>query len=156
MRQQGFRYCMLVGAVALAGVAIYYLSTYLLLASALGNSSLAPHYQDSVRALWLAFGAQALLIALLYTLVAFRPHAVTREVIVIGGLLQLTESLLLFLFARNTLAVALLGTAALFVIIGSLLWPEVLAAEEEPAATAAPADATAAPREPAAPPPPPP
>lgn len=136
MKEHAFRYCMLVGAAALAGVAIYYFATYLLLTTALGSSALAPDYQNSIRALWLAFGAQVLLIALLYTLVAFRPHAVTREVIVIGGLLQLTESLLLFRFASNMLAVTLLGIAAVFVMVGSLLWPKVLEPEEEPDAAA--------------------
>ncbi|MGC4029122.1 MAG: hypothetical protein QM696_09645 [Steroidobacteraceae bacterium] len=126
MRNGSFRYCMLIGALALAGVAVYYFATYMLLIVALGSSGMKMHYQDSVRALWLAFGAQSLLIALLYAIVAFRPHAVTREVIVICGLLQLTESLLLFLFSGNTTAVVLLGIAALCVMIGSVLWPKVV------------------------------
>ncbi len=126
MKNSSFRYCMLIGAVALAGVAIYYFVTYMLLIVALGSSGMKLHYQDSVRALWLAFGAQSLLIALLYAIVAFRPRAVTREVIVICGLLQLTESLLLFLFSGNAIAVALLGVAAVCVMIGSVLWPKAV------------------------------
>ena len=43
-----------------------------------------------------------MLIALLYLLVAFKPHAVTREVIVLLGLLQLVECVLLFSFSGST------------------------------------------------------
>lgn len=129
MRNRSFRYCMLIGATALAAVAVYYFVTYTLLIVALGSSGMKLHYQESVRALWLAFGFQSLLIAVLYTIVAFHPRGVTREVIVICGLLQLTESLLLFMFSGNAIAVTLLGIAAVCVMIGSLVWPKAL---EEP------------------------
>lgn len=123
MRNSSFRYCMLIGAAALAGVAIYYFVAYVPLVVALGSSGMKLHYQDAVRAQWLAFGVQSLLIAVLYIVVAFRPRAVTREVIVLLGLLQLTESLLLFTFAENRLAMTLLAVAAVFVLVGSVLWP---------------------------------
>lgn len=123
MRNASFRWCMLIGAAALGGVAVYYFVTYVPLVVALGSSGMKLHYQDAVRAQWMAFGVQSLLIALLYIVVAFRPRAVTREVIVLLGLLQLTASLLLFMFARNLVAVSLLAVAAVFVLLGSILWP---------------------------------
>jgi hypothetical protein len=129
MRNHTFRYCMLIGAAALAGVAIYYFITYIEIAIALNNNGLVPHLKDSIRALWLAFAIQALLLALLYTLVAYRPHAVTREVIVICGLMQLIESLLLFMLAGKAIAAALLGVAAFFILIGSVIWPKILPPE---------------------------
>ncbi len=98
-RYRTFRFCMLVGVAALLAVAMYYFTTYAMsLDAALGNSSLRVELQASIRALWLAFGFQALLIALLYALVAFRPPAISREVIVLLGLLQLLEAVLLFMF----------------------------------------------------------
>ena len=134
MRDRSFRYCMLIGALALAGVGLFYFVSYVGVAIALNNSGMQPFYKDSIRALWLAFGVQAALFALLYLLVAYRPRAVSREVIVICGLLQVAESVLLFSLAGSPLAVGLLGVAALFVLLGSVLWPKAVAMEIRPAA----------------------
>jgi len=137
MKLTSFRYCMLIGAVALAGVAIYYFAKYVVLAIALQNSGVVPDLQQSIRALWLAFASQGLLVALLYALVAIRPHAVSREVIVLLGLLHLVESVLQFAFAGSRIVAVLLIVTALFVLAGSLLWPKRLPA---PAAATTPSN----------------
>jgi hypothetical protein len=124
LRLKSFRICMLVGACALGGVALYYFVNYaVVLSIALGNSGVRPALQASIRAMWLAFAFQALLIGLLYTLVAFRPRAVSREVIVIFGLLQLVEAALLFMFSGSLWVALLLTAAAAFVLCGAFLWP---------------------------------
>jgi hypothetical protein len=120
----GFRYCMLVGAAALGAVAIYYFVGYVELTIALGNNGLQPSLRQSIEALWLTFACHGLLIALLYLLVAFRPRAVSREVIVLLGLIQLVEAVLLFAMAGNRISSLLLAVAALFVLIGAWLWPK--------------------------------
>jgi hypothetical protein len=138
MKLTSFRYCMLIGALALAGVAIYYFFNYLFIVSvALRNNHLEPYLDHAIRAQWLAFACQALLISALYTLVAYRPHSVSREVIVLFGLLQLVECILLFVFANSNIAAGLLIVAAAFVLIGSLLWPKKLP-PGEPAGTSFP------------------
>jgi hypothetical protein len=114
---------MLIGAVALAGVSIFYFVKYVVLAIALQNSGVVADLQHSIRALWLAFACQGILIALLYAVVSVKPHAVSREVIVLLGLLHLVESVLQFAFAGSTIAAALLIVTALFVLLGSALWP---------------------------------
>ena len=124
MKLAGFRYCMIIGALALIGLALYYFSRYFVLAIALNNNDLQPDLEDSIRALWLAFACQALLIGLLYALVAWKPHSVSREVIVIFGLLQLVEATLQFSFSGSGVAAGLLIAAALFVLLGSVLWPK--------------------------------
>jgi hypothetical protein len=128
MKLTTFRSCMLIGAFALAGVAVYYFAKYVVLAIALQNSGVVPDLQQSIRALWLAFACQGLLVALLYALVAARPHAVSREVIVLLGLLHLVESVLQFAFAGSRIVAVLLIVTALFVLLGSLLWPKRLPA----------------------------
>ena len=133
MKAKSFRYCMLVGAFALIGVAVYYFFNFVVLSIALGNSGVKEHLQNLIRALWLAFACQTLLIGLLYLLVAFRPQALSREVILLSGLLQLAEAVLLFSFASSNVLAMLLVGAALFVLIGSLVWPK-----RAVAATAAP------------------
>jgi hypothetical protein len=140
MRETSFRYCMLVGAAALGAVAIYYFVGYVELKIALNNNGLQPSLQQSIEGLWLAFALHGLLIALLYLLVAFKPRAVSREVIVLLGLIQLAEAVLLFATAGNRVSSLLLALAALFVLIGAVLWPkkpepEALASEELPGET---------------------
>ena len=102
------------------------------------NLEMGPFYRNSIRGLWLAYACQSLLLALLYFLVASKPRSVSREVIVICGLLQLVASIMIFLFTGSTTSVYLLAIAALFVLIGSVLWPteEDVAAEKIRAAAA--------------------
>jgi hypothetical protein len=145
--KSSFRFCMLVGAIALLGVSIFYFSTYLVvLKIALGNSGVQPFIQHSIQAMWLSFASQALLIGLLYLLVAHKPHTVTREVIVIFGLVQLVEAILLFAFAGSRLAAALLVVASVFVLVGSMLWPK-----KQPAVVAPPVGGTPVSNSPASP-----
>lgn len=134
MRISSFRYCMLIGAVALAAVAIFYFVNYVTLSIALGNNGLQESLKQSVCALWLAFACQSLLISLLYAMVAWKPHAVSREVIVIFGLLQLVEAVLLFSFAGSAVVAYLLIAAAVCVMLGAVLWPKRLPATPASAA----------------------
>jgi hypothetical protein len=124
MRDKSFRYCMLIGASALGAVAIYYFVSYVELTIALGNNGLQLALKQSIEALWLTFACHALLIALLYLLVAYKPRAVSREVIVLLGLIQLVEAVLLFAMAGSMISPLLLAVAALFVLVGALLWPK--------------------------------
>lgn len=114
---------MLFAGVTLLAVATYFFVTYIGVKIALDNNGLQAFYQQMVRALWLTFGFQALLIAVLYFIVAYRPHAVTREVVIIFGLIQLVEAVLMVAFAGSWLAAALLGVAALGVLLAAMIWP---------------------------------
>lgn len=137
MRFQAYRLCMLVGAAALVAVALYYFINYaIVLDIALDNSGVRAPLAASIRALWLAFACQALLIGLLYALVASRPRAVSREVIVLFGMLQLLEAVLLFTFSGNAWMAYLLVGAAACVMLGAILWPSTW---PPPASTSTPA-----------------
>lgn len=138
MRNKVFRWCMLIAAASLGGVAVFYFANYVVLAIALGNSGVQPFLQDSIRAMWLTFGCQALLIGALYALAAWKPRAVSRTVVVLLGLLQLVEAILLFHFAGSGTVALLLVATAVFVLLGALLWPPASSAAETAAATAVP------------------
>lgn len=128
MKAKSFRFCMLVGAVALIGVAFFYFTSYAFkVRIALDNNKLEPFIDHSIRALWLSFACQGLLIGLLYLLVAYRPHTVSREVIVLLGLGQLVEVVLLLVLAGSKTLASLLAVASIFVLAGALLWPRKLA-----------------------------
>lgn len=144
VRLKTFRICMLIGAVALGAVALYYFIRFVaVLDVALDNSGIKANLQASIRALWLAFAFQALLIGSLYTLVAFRPRAVSREVIVLFGLLQLVEAVLLFTFSGSRAMALLLVAVAACVMLGAVLWPTAQQLEEaqQPGEAVTPADA---------------
>jgi len=132
MRFASFRYCMIISASALGAVAVYYFVKYAFLNVALNNNNLTPDLESSIRALWLAFACQGALIAILYGIVASRPHAVSREVIVLLGLLHLVESVLQFGFSGSKVAAGLLTITALFVLAGALLWPKREAVAADP------------------------
>ena len=124
MRFASFRYCMIISATALGAVSAYYFFKYAFLNVALNNNNLTPDLESSIRALWLAFACQGALVAVLYAIVASRPHAVSREVIVLLGLLHLVESVLQFGFSGSKVVAGLLIFTALFVLVGALLWPK--------------------------------
>lgn len=126
MKLTSFRYCMIIGAMALGSLSVYFFTKYVVLSIALANNGMQPALTQSIRAVWLAFGFQALLIGTLYALVSWKPHAVSREVIVILGLLQLVEAVLHFSFAGSTVVAGLLVAAALCVLLGAALWPKRL------------------------------
>ena len=126
MKLTSFRFCMVVGALALIGLSLLYFSKYVVLAIALNNNDLQIDLEHSIRAMWLAFAFQALLIGALYALVSWKPHAVSREVIVILGMLQLVEAVLQASFSGSGVVAVLLTVAAFFVLVGSVLWPKRL------------------------------
>jgi len=134
-----YRYCMLIAAFALLALAIISFITFPGVVNELSKSNdMSPFHRNSIRGLWLTFASQNLLFALLYFLVASRPRAMSREVIVICGLLQLVAAILIFYFASSTTSMYLLSVAALLVLVGSMLWPseEDVAAEKLRAAAA--------------------
>jgi hypothetical protein len=130
---------MLIGAAALLGVALYYGFGYVGLNIAVGNSGLKPFYQQTMRALWLGYCLQASLLGMLFTVAALRPHWISRPLLVICGLLPLAEGILALSFAGSYWLMMMLFCAAIFVLIGALLWPN------RPAAAVTPPPAAAAP-----------
>ena len=94
VRVTSFRWCMVIGACALLGVAVYYLVGYVGLNIAVENAGLTVFYRQAIRALWIGYTLQASLLGLLFIVAALRPHWISRPVLVICGLLPLAEGLL--------------------------------------------------------------
>lgn len=124
VRDSSFRWCMLIGAGALLGVALYYGFGYVGLNIAVGNSGLKPFYQQTMRALWLGYCLQASLLGILFTIAALRPHWISKPVLVICGLLPLAEGILALSFAGSYWLMMMLFCASIFVLVGALLWPD--------------------------------
>ncbi|MET0292491.1 MAG: hypothetical protein ABW136_09005 [Steroidobacteraceae bacterium] len=139
VRETSFRWCMVIGAGALLGVAIYYLVTYVGLNIAVQNAGLTTFYQQTIRAMWIGYTLQASLLGVLFLVAAFRPHWISRPVLVICGLLPLAEAVLGMSYTGSYVLMLMLACAALFVLLGAALWPSQLAAL--PAATPVNSDA---------------
>jgi len=142
MRNNIFKYSMLIGAFALLGVAAFYFATYIGLSIALKNNALVPFYKQTISAMWLGFSLQSCLLGILYMLVAFRPHSISRPVIVICGLLPMVEAVLMFSYTDSFVAMTLLTIAALFVLLSALLWPSVYKVDASVSNTEAAPDLT--------------
>lgn len=124
MRATLFRYSMLGSSAALIAIAVYYFFGYLGVSIAVGNNGLMkPYYVQSIRALWLGFCLQSGLLGLLFALSALRPHAVSRPMMVICGLLPMFEAVLLFSFTGSFVGMLLVSGAALLVLLAAALWP---------------------------------
>ncbi len=65
MREKSFRWCMLVGTIALGFGGRVLFRDYVTLTIALDNNGLQLELKQSIQALWLAFACHVLLIALL-------------------------------------------------------------------------------------------
>ena len=126
MKLKAFRFCMIVGAAALACLAIFYFAEFVEISIAINNNGMQPDLKAYIRALWLSFACQSLLIGGLYALVAWKPHAVSREVIVILGMLQLLEAVLQLSFSGSNISATVLTSTAAFVLLGAALWPKRL------------------------------
>src|SRR5690606_1192459 len=71
-----FRWCMVGAALIIGGVAVYFAFAYVATSIAVGNSGLKPFYQQSVRAMWLAFCAQLGLLAIVLLYAAAHPRGI--------------------------------------------------------------------------------
>jgi hypothetical protein len=114
---------MLIGASALLGVALYYAFKFYGLNIAVTNAGLTEYYQKIIRAMWIGYCAQSGLLGLLFIVAALRPHWISRPLIVICGLVPLTEAVLGFSATGSFTLMMLLAAAAVFVLVGALLWP---------------------------------
>lgn len=123
LRNASFRWCMVIGACALLGVAVYYLVTYVGLNIAVANAGLTPFYQQMIRAMWIGYCLQASLLGVLFIVAALRPHWISRPLVVICGLLPLAEAVLAFSFTGSYWLMMLLSAAALLVLVAAMLWP---------------------------------
>lgn len=129
--QRVFRGSMLGAAIVIAGVAVYFLSSYFLATIALGNSGLKPFYQDASRAMWLGFCLQLAIIGIVFLVAAMRPSLVGRGMVMVLALLPLASTVLLFWFAASRAGAIFLGIGGLLTLLAALTWPKRMPPEPE-------------------------
>lgn len=118
-----FRGCMVGAALVIGGVAIYFAFAYVATSIAVGSSGLKPFYQQSVRAMWLAFCAQLGLLAVVLLYAAGRPRGISRQMVTVLALMPMLSTVMLFWFAASRIGGLFLGIAALLMLIAAFAWP---------------------------------
>lgn len=131
LSQRIFRWSMLGAAFVIAGVAVYFLSSYALATVALGNSGLKPFYQESSRAMWLGFCLQLAVIGMVFLVAAMRPSLVGRGMVLMLAVLPLASTVLLFYFAASRAGAVFLGIGGVLTLIAAITWPQNAATEPE-------------------------
>lgn len=125
-RERLARWALAAAALALLAVAAVHGAGYLTVGIAVRNSGLQPWLQKAFGALWLGYTVQALLLAAVLGLAAWRPRSVSREVVAICGLLPVLAGIVLFwnldgLWSQA--GIALLLVAATGVLLGAAATP---------------------------------
>jgi hypothetical protein len=123
VRNTSFRTCMLIGAIALLGAAVFYGFGYIGVSSVIRTANFTPFYAESIRSLWIGYCLQSGLLGVLFIVAAIRPYWISRPLVVICGLMPLAQATLALSSTGNVIAMVLMSIAAIFVLLGSLLWP---------------------------------
>ena len=122
-RNSSFRTCMLIGAFALLAAAVFYGFSYIGVSSVIRTANFTPFYAASIRSLWMGYCLQSALLGVLFIVAALRPQWISRPLVVICGLMPLSQAVLALSSTGNLVGMGLMFIAAIFVLIGAMLWP---------------------------------
>ncbi len=140
VRLTTFRVCMIIGGLALLTAAVFYGFGYIGVSSVIRTANFTTFYAESIRTFWLGYCLQSGLLGILFIVAAMRPHWISRPMVTICGLLPLAQAVLALSNTHSQLGMALMFLAAIFVLVGALLWPTAPLAVQD----TAPAPATSA------------
>ncbi len=122
-RARWTRYLLSAAAACLLLVSLLHAGGYAVASIAVANSGLKPEYQAMFRGLWMGFSVQALVVAAILAISAFRPNAVSRPAMVLCGLLPMIGGAMVAWSLASPVASVLLIGASLLVVAGALLRP---------------------------------
>jgi hypothetical protein len=92
--------------------------------AAVATSDLAAFFGKGLKVLWLQDSTLATVLAIVFAIVAIRPLAASKTVIVLLGLVPSVTAALVYLFIGNFIGGHIFLTAGLAAILGGLLWPQ--------------------------------
>ncbi len=88
---------------------------------AVSNTGLETWLKNAIKALWIGFLFQALVVAALFVLAAFRQEMLSPAALLAAGLLPLLSALLVFSFMGSYLGIFAVAVAGAALIAGVLL-----------------------------------
>jgi hypothetical protein len=116
------------GVLLLAG-AVIHAAAFTHAATAIAESNLRPFFGNSSKSLWLGDSTTLFGVALLCALIAARPSAATRPVVMLIAFIPAATAVLLYLFLGNFFAGHLLMVSAAAIFFAGAQFP---AAERRP------------------------
>jgi hypothetical protein len=114
------RVVLIFAALLLAVGALMHASAFNKIASAIADSNLVPFAANSLKILWLADSATSLLLAAVFGLIAVRPSAATRPVIVLLALIPAATAGLIYNFIGGFVGGHIMLAAAVAALVGGL------------------------------------
>ena len=93
------------------------------MSDAVAKSDLPPFFGNGFRTLWLQDSVLQIVFAMIFAVVAIRPAATTRFVVVILGLLPITTAILIYHFIGNFIGGHIFLGGGLAAILGGLMLP---------------------------------
>jgi hypothetical protein len=94
------------------------------MSAGIAKSDLAPFLGKGFKVLWLQDSTIAIVLAIVFAIVAVRPSAASKTMILLLGLVPLITAILTYLFIGNFIGGHIFLTAGVAAILGGLLWPE--------------------------------
>src|SRR5712691_7743508 len=93
------------------------------MSDAVAKSDLPPFFGNGFRTLWLQDSVLQIVFAIIFALVAIRPAAATRFIVVILGLLPLSTAVLIYHFIGNFVGGDIFLAGGLAAVLGGLMLP---------------------------------
>jgi hypothetical protein len=124
------RFLLTFAALLLALGALMHASAFNKIASAIADSNLVPFAANSLKILWLADSTTSLLLAAVFGLIAARPSAATRWVIVLLALIPASTAGLIYTFLGGFIGGHIMLTAAVAAFMGGLQYPKASSSSE--------------------------
>jgi hypothetical protein len=122
-RERLARWIFAAAAALLAFLAAAHAASYVTVAIALGNSGLQPSLRAAIRAQWLGYALELLVVAAVVGLAAWRPRGVSPAVLVLAGLLALLQAALMLAYSGGFYGSLALLACGTLVILGALVRP---------------------------------
>lgn len=110
-------------AVLLAIGASIHTAAFGKVSAAVATSDLAAFFGKGLKVLWLQDSTVTMVLAIVFAIVAIRPLAASKTVIVLLGLVPSVTAALVYLFIGNFIGGHIFLTAGLAAVLGGLLSP---------------------------------
>ena len=113
-----------ISAIVFAFGAYIHTSAFGRMSEAVAKSDLLPFFGNGFRTLWLMDSTVQIALALVFAIVAIRPSAATRPIVILIALVPLSTAGFIYYFIGNFIGGHLFLTGALAAIFGTILKSE--------------------------------
>jgi hypothetical protein len=117
------RFLLALAALVLAVGALMHASAFNKILSAISASDLAPFAANSLKVLWLGDSVSCIFLAAVFGLIAAKPAAATKWVIVLLALVPTATAFLIYTFIGSFIGGHILLAAGVAALIGGLQYP---------------------------------